>query len=83
MAGGHGRGGTPGPVPNPEVKPPSADGTAEEVRGRAGRRRPTRGVFPLTQRGPFSCWGERGYLQFPRSLSSAVWVQKNSRLYIV
>ena len=51
LAGGHGRGGTPGPVPNPEVKPPSADGTAEEVRGRAGRRRPTRGVFPLTQRG--------------------------------
>ena len=34
----HGRGGTPGPIPNPEVKPPSADGTAEEVRGRAGRR---------------------------------------------
>ena len=24
----HGRGGTPGPIPNPEVKPPSADGTA-------------------------------------------------------
>ena len=34
----HGRGGTPGPIPNPEVKPPSADGTAERVRGRAGRR---------------------------------------------
>ena len=34
----HGRGGTPGPIPNPEVKLPSADGTAEEVRGRAGRR---------------------------------------------
>ena len=25
----HGGGGTPGPIPNPEVKPPSADGTAE------------------------------------------------------
>ena len=24
----HGRGGTPGPIPNPEVKLPSADGTA-------------------------------------------------------
>ena len=34
----HGGGGTPGPIPNPEVKPPSADGTAESVRGRAGRR---------------------------------------------
>ena len=45
-AGGHGRGGTPGPIPNPEVKPPSADGTAERVRGRAGRRRPPRGILP-------------------------------------
>lgn len=34
----YGREGTPGPIPNPEVKLPSADGTAEEVRGRAGRR---------------------------------------------
>ncbi len=25
----YGRGGTPGSIPNPEVKPPSADGTAE------------------------------------------------------
>ena len=33
LAGGHGRGGTPGPVPNPEVKPPSADGTADESVG--------------------------------------------------
>ena len=33
LAGGHGRGGTPGPVPNPEVKPPSADGTAEQSVG--------------------------------------------------
>ena len=45
-ASGHGRGGTPGPIPNPEVKPPSADGTAESVRGRAGRRRPPRGILP-------------------------------------
>ena len=44
LVGGHGRGGTPGPMPNPEVKPPSADGTAERVRGRAGRRRPARDV---------------------------------------
>lgn len=33
LAGGHGRGGTPGPVPNPEVKPPSADGTADQSVG--------------------------------------------------
>ena len=25
----YGKGGTPGPIPNPEVKPFSADGTAE------------------------------------------------------
>ena len=43
-ASGHGRGGTPGPIPNPEVKPPSADGTAERVRGRAGRRWPAEGI---------------------------------------
>ena len=35
---GHGGRGTPGPIPNPEAKPPSADGTAGEARGRAGRR---------------------------------------------
>src|SRR4029077_18498340 len=29
--GGHGGGGTPGPIPNPEVKPSSADGTARET----------------------------------------------------
>ena len=29
--GGHGGGGTPGPIPNPEVKPSSADGTALET----------------------------------------------------
>ena len=44
LVGGHGRGGTPGPIPNPEVKPPSADGTAGQARGRAGRRRPATGI---------------------------------------
>jgi hypothetical protein len=29
--GGHGGGETPGPIPNPEVKPSSADGTALET----------------------------------------------------
>ena len=28
---GHSGGGTPGPIPNPEVKPSSADGTARET----------------------------------------------------
>ena len=49
-ASGHGRGGTPGPIPNPEVKPPSADCTAGQARGRPGRRWPTGGVF--ARRGP-------------------------------
>ena len=49
-ASGHGRGGTPGPIPNPEVKPPSADCTAGPARGRPGRRWPTGGV--LARRGP-------------------------------
>ena len=57
-ASGHGRGGTPGPIPNPEVKPPSADCTAGSARGRPGRRWPTGGVFaaggaPRRARGPF------------------------------
>ena len=56
-ASGHGRGGTPGPIPNPEVKPPSADCTAGRARGRPGRRWPTGGVFatggaPRRARGP-------------------------------
>lgn len=56
-ASGHGRGGTPGPIPNPEVKPPSADCTAGPARGRPGRRWPTGGVFatggaPRRARGP-------------------------------
>ena len=29
--GGHSGGETPGPIPNPEVKPSSADGTARET----------------------------------------------------
>ena len=32
-------------VPNPEVKPPRAEGTATSGRGRLGRRRPVDGVF--------------------------------------
>ena len=36
MASGHGGGGTPGPIPNPEVKPPSADGTAGQPVGEQG-----------------------------------------------
>src|SRR5437867_8802145 len=31
VSGGHGGGETPGPIPNPEVKPSSADGTALET----------------------------------------------------
>ena len=57
-ASGHGRGGTPGPIPNPEVKPPSADCTAGPARGRPGRRWPTGGVFarrgPAPSAGPLS-----------------------------
>ena len=58
-AGGHGGGDTPGPIPNPEAKPPSADGTAESVRGRAGRRRPTTGIWGRAPR-----FWERGALPF-------------------
>ena len=58
-ASGHGRGGTPGPIPNPEVKPPSADCTAGQARGRPGRRWPTGGVFarrgPAPSAGPLFC----------------------------
>ena len=56
LVGGRGGGGTPGPMPNPEVKPPSADGTAASGRGRAGRLRPTTGIWPgqgpASRRGP-------------------------------
>ena len=38
VSGDPGGGDTPGSMPNPEVKPSSADGTAEGIRGRVGRR---------------------------------------------
>lgn len=38
-AGGSREGDTPGPIPNPAVKPLSADGTAASGRGRVGHRR--------------------------------------------
>ena len=64
-ASGHGRGDTPGPVPNPEAKPPRAESTAGAARGRAGRRWPVGGTGPGgppggRRRGPgplFSCRG--------------------------
>ena len=37
--GGNGGGVTPVPIPNTEVKPSSADGTAGSLSGRVGRRR--------------------------------------------
>ena len=37
FSGGHGGRGTPGPMPNPEVKPASADGTVWGTHGRVGR----------------------------------------------
>lgn len=46
----HGGGGTPGPIPNPEVKPPSADGTAEQSVGEQD---------VADQRGAFACRGPR------------------------
>ncbi len=62
-ASDHGRGGTPGPIPNPEVKPPSADGTAGIARGRPGRRWPTGGVSswrgPAPSAGPLSVFRVR------------------------
>ena len=36
--GGNRGGDTPGPMPNPAVKPSFADGTTEGIRGRVGRR---------------------------------------------
>ena len=35
--GGYRGGDTPGPMPNPAVKPSFADGTTEGIRGRVGR----------------------------------------------
>ena len=37
ISGGRSGGVTPGSMPNPAVKPSSADGTAEAIRGRVGR----------------------------------------------
>ena len=62
-ASGHGRGGTPGPIPNPEVKPPSADCTAGPARGRPGRRWPTGGVF--ARRGPAPSAGPLSFCAWP------------------
>ena len=57
-ASGHGGRDPPGPIPNPEVKPSIADGTAASGRGRAGRRWPHRGLFHALAgpacAGPFS-----------------------------
>ena len=39
MPGGYGGGAIPVPIPNTEVKPPCADGTAPLRRGRVGGRR--------------------------------------------
>ncbi len=39
VSGGNGEGETPDPIPNSEVKPLSADGTAPLVGGRVGHRR--------------------------------------------
>ena len=79
LVGGHGRGGTPGPMPNPEVKPPSADGTAERVRGRAGRRRPARDVRgrrrALSRGARVFCIPAVSALQIPRySINCVNWV---------
>ena len=38
---------TPGPIPNPEVKPPSADDTAPYGRGNVGQRHPENLFFLL------------------------------------
>lgn len=47
------RRGSPGPIPNPEVKPAIAESTAGSARGRTGRRaRPGRFRFRREARGP-------------------------------
>ena len=62
------RRGSPGPIPNPAVKPAFAESTAARGCGRAGRRarggrfsigagRGPRGDRPCR---PFACWGGRG-----------------------
>ena len=88
-ASGHGRGGTPGPIPNPEVKPPSADGTAERVRGRAGRRWPAEGIrageggerirasLPLPYRDHEPC--SQSMLYFPVSIAQLLLYSSGDR----
>ena len=66
-------------MPNPEVKPPSADGTAERVRGRAGRRRPARDVRgrrrALSRGARVFCIPAVSALQIPRySINCVNWV---------
>src|ERR1700733_13067805 len=61
--GGHGEGETPGSIPNPEVKPFSADGTA---RGTGWESRTPPDIFPLravtfTGNGPQRCFVLRGF----------------------
>src|SRR3954468_24078618 len=47
--GGYGGGGTPGPIPNPEAKPSSADGTAP---GRVWESRTPPDIFRIEGRPP-------------------------------
>src|SRR6266545_1584620 len=47
--GGHSGGETPGPIPNPEVKPSSADGTALEA-GWESRSPPGHSISSATER---------------------------------
>src|SRR6201996_2732890 len=52
VPGGHSEGETPGPIPNPEVKPLSADGTAREA-SRESRTPPEHTLQKgLTRHGP-------------------------------
>ena len=68
------RRGSPGPIPNPAVKPAFAESTAAQGCGRAGRRarggrfsigveRGPRGMLPLA--GLFASWGGRGFAGGP------------------
>ena len=70
VAGGHGGGGTPGPIPNPEVKPPSADGTAvqsvgeQDAAGHKGALFCAGAVGPLGRRLFFLSWANFSRLYF-------------------
>ncbi len=74
---GHGGRGTPGPIPNPEAKPPSADGTAVSTVGEQGAadRWTALSLFTGLARGgaagrpaapPFSFRGLRAPFPFPK-----------------